>query len=151
MEIQITKTLLALAAILIFTIAEALADAYQFLDLRKIKQAITTPSALTAVNQAINNKTRWHFWQAVEQGTFVVFATIFAGHWAVFFFAASLFWLIHDGIVNIIGLDRKFFFVGTTAFFDKAFRWLFPGNPSAAMAAVKFGILAASAAAYFIF
>lgn len=144
-------TLIAIAAILIFTISEALADSYQFRDLRKIKQYATTSALVVAVNNAINDKTRWHFWQAVRQGTFIVFASIFAGHWAIALFTASLFWLIHDGIVNTVGLDRKFFFVGTTAWFDKTFRRFFTGNPEAAMAVAKFGMLAASAAAYFIF
>lgn len=144
-------TFIALAAILIFTIAEALADSYQFRDLRKIKQYATTSALVVAVNQAINDKTRWHFWQAVRQGTFIIFAAMFAGHWAIALFTASLFWLIHDGIVNIIGLDRKFFFVGTTAFMDRMFRWFFPGNPSLAMGIAKGSILALSIAAFFIF
>lgn len=151
MTAELLKTVFAVIVILIFTIAEAMADSYQFRDLRKIKQYATTSALVVAINQAINDKTRWHFWQAVRQGTFIVFAAVFAGHWAVAFITASLFWLIHDGIVNIIGLDRKFFFVGTTAWFDKTFRRFFPGNPSAAMAVTKFGMLAASAAAYFIF
>lgn len=140
-------TLIALAAILVFTIAEAYSDAWIF---KSVKAKGLFYAADSLIEQWDANQ-KWHFWQAVRQGTFIVFAAIFAGHWAVALFTASLFWLIHDGIVNVIGLDRKFFFVGTTAWFDKTFRRLFPGNPSAAMAVTKFGMLAASAAAYFIF
>ena len=145
MEIETIKTLIALCAILIFTISEALADANQLLDLRKLSRGRIFESIYADVLSYVQ---KWHFWQAVRQGTFIVFAAIFAGHWAVALFTASLFWLIHDGIVNIVGLDRKFFFVGTTAWIDRMFQ-KFP-SPSLAMAVAKCLILALSILAFII-
>jgi len=41
----------------------------------------------------------------------------------------SSFWGIFGGIVHKIGLNKPFFFVGTTAKTDKLIRKLFPKNP----------------------
>lgn len=52
-------------------------------------------------------------------------------------FALSSFWVIFAAIVHKVGLNKPFFFVGTTAKTDKLIRWLFPKNPEMGCAILK--------------
>lgn len=145
MTTELLRAAIAVIAIILYAIADAMADAWIFKSV-KSKGLFYAADMLTEPSEA--NK-KWHYWQAVQQTTFIGFATIYADHFAVAFIAASLFWLIHDGIVNIVGLDRKFFFVGTTAAIDRLFQ-RFP-NPPLAQAVAKCSILALSILAFIIF
>ena len=49
----------------------------------------------------------------------------------------SLFWLLFGGIVHKVGLNKPFFFVGTTATTDKMLRGLFKRNPEKGSAILK--------------
>jgi hypothetical protein len=52
-------------------------------------------------------------------------------------FALSCFWGIFAGIVHIVGLNKSFFFVGTTAKTDILIRKIFPKNPEIGSAILK--------------
>ncbi len=57
------------------------------------------------------------------------------------FFTLSCFWLIYGGIVHKIGLNKPFFYVGTTAKTDKLLRKYFPKNPEKGSMIVKISVL----------
>lgn len=136
MTTELLRAAIAVIAIILYAIADAMADAWIFKSV-KSKGLFYAADMLTEPSSA-NQK--WHFWQAVQQATFIILAAVYAESIQVAAICASLFWLIHDGIVNIVGLDRKFFFVGTTAAIDRLFQ-RFP-NPPLAQAVAKFGMLA---------
>lgn len=57
-----------------------------------------------------------HLWGAVHVGL------LFGWPWGVL--CLSLLWLVFDGMVNKHALNREFFYVGTTAYMDRAQRWI---------------------------
>ena len=63
----------------------------------------------------------------------------------------SLFWSLFAGIVNMVGLNKGFFFVGTTAKTDVLLRKLFPKNPEIGSAILKSIVLVLSILLIFIY
>lgn len=123
------------AAFLLFALGDAFSDAYQLRDLRK-------SDWWEYYSQMDTDKARWHRWQALRQATVIALCAWAWQSWPSVLLLASLFWLGHDGIVNRVGLNRPFFYVGTTAALDRFFQ-RFP-NPPLAQALAKFGLLAGS-------
>jgi hypothetical protein len=105
--------------IITFTVAFAYRNANQFLERRAASNG--------AAELAFKYSTKWHVWQAIIQ--VLVFCTIAianynAGYSLMFVgilgaLGGAIFWLLFDGIVNIVGLKRHFFYVGQTAFMDR--------------------------------
>lgn len=72
----------------------------------------------------------WHKWQAGIQvlmfaiiGAYLLEAGIvwyLAILWAML--GAGAFWIVFDGVVNLVGLEQPFFYVGGTAFLDRLAR-----------------------------
>jgi hypothetical protein len=62
-----------------------------------------------------------------------------SGRWQVVITGAVLFWVIHDGLINVVGLKKPFFYVGKTAQIDKFFQQF--KNPILIMAIAKALIL----------
>jgi hypothetical protein len=58
--------------------------------------------------------------------------------------AISGFWILFAGIVHKVGLNKPFFFVGTTAKTDKLLRKWFPKNPYKASAILKISLFIAT-------
>lgn len=54
--------------------------------------------------------------------------------------AISSFWILFAGIVHKVGLNKPFFFVGTTAKSDRLLRKWFPKNPETASAILKISL-----------
>jgi hypothetical protein len=113
-------------AIAAFALTDGMSDAWLFRDF--------------ATRQVTAN-TKWHRWQAARQGLFITFCAWYCGQWAFLLLGAAAFWLVHDGVVNLVGLQRPFFYVGTTAAIDRFFQSL--PFPELAMAAAKVVALAA--------
>lgn len=63
--------------------------------------------------------------------------TCYLWSWKYVPFSISSFWVIFAAIVHKIGLNKPFFFVGTTAKTDKLIRRFFPKNPEKASAILK--------------
>lgn len=62
----------------------------------------------------------WHMYKGLYQATFFTLVACYD-----FWFScvcASLFWIIHDIIVNIYGLNRTWDYIGNTAKLDRIFR-----------------------------
>lgn len=100
------------------------------------------------IAQSADMNTNWHRAQAAQQSAVILVTAYLSGCWQLIPLGAGLFWLIHDGIVNRIGLDRPFFFVGTTAWIDRQFQKL--SDPELAMAVAKAGLLVAGIVLLFI-
>lgn len=145
------------AAFLAFLLGDAFSDAFRFRDVLKkfgvFKEVVSEYNSekitRDTIIKTLTPNTQWHRWQAVRQAAVIALAAWAYQSLPALALFASIFWLVHDGIVNIVGLDRKFFFVGTTAWIDRQFQKF--AKPELALAVTKFGMLAASAAAYFIF
>lgn len=109
---------------------------YSALMLKDDKTPETDPS-----NKKLENQ--WHF---VGAAFFCYFA---ASLWFLFGFqyvpfCLSSFWMIFGGIIHKVGLNKEFFFVGTTAKTDIFLRRLFPRNPNKGSAILKISIFVAS-------
>lgn len=139
-------TYVAVLAILIFTVADALSDSFLFLDFRRNGQANSLD--LQFVIRRMNDNSRWHFWQAVRQATVIAAVSYLAGSLQLFFIGIAFFWLIHDGLVNLVGLGQNWFYVGTTSWIDRQFQKT--KYPKATMAVAKFIFLGASIASLWI-
>jgi hypothetical protein len=85
-------------------------------------------------NKQIKNK--WHFVGAILF-MYISFTAAFIWGFKYAPFALSCFWTIFAGIVHIVGLNRPFFFVGTTAKTDILIRKIFPKNPEIGSAILK--------------
>lgn len=85
--------------------------------------------------------TLWHRWQAVRQAAMIALAAFSYGSLPALIVFSASFWLIHDGIVNRVGLNRTFFFVGTTAWLDRQFQKT--RHPELFMGVAKLGLLVA--------
>lgn len=123
------KVLLLVLASLVFALASGLSDAWMF------KERAPRPGGQ-------RYSRLWHGAQAVQQATFIAALGIF-GDWQIIPLAAGLFWLIHDVVVNIEGLNRDWLYVGSTAWIDRQFQKT--GTPRAWMLASKLGLIAAGA------
>jgi len=126
-------TTTALIAIFLFTIFDAFSDAFQFQEVRG------KPNA---------NKW-WHVFQAWRQGTVIAGIAYLVGSWQIALAGLALFWFFHDGLVNTIGLEKPWTYVGTTAWIDKQFQKF--KNPKRAMLIAKLLLLGAAAVAFFAF
>lgn len=145
--------ILSIGYLMIYTLADAMSDAWIFLDFRRKSKendikiyAGNVPFAdshdpLNVIVNTLNANKKWHQWQLVRQASAIVFAALMSKYWSLLLFGAAFFWLIHDGIVNVVGLSQKWFYVGETAAIDKFFRETF-GNPVLAMAVAKILALA---------
>lgn len=85
-------------------------------------------------NKEIEDK--WHFFGAA------IFCYIAATAWIIWGlvfvpFVLSAFWSIYAGIVHKVGLNKPFFFVGTTAKTDILIRKVFKKNPERGSAIFK--------------
>ncbi len=127
---------LILLAALVFTIAFSFRNKWQFRELALTKH---TSGAKDEIKKA---NSRWHTFQGMVKLSF--FAMVGVGLWSLISLPATLtymavFWILFDGLLNITGLDKPFFYVGKTAFIDKQFRRF--KRPQLAMAITKFTCL----------
>ena len=85
------------------------------------------------------NKTIEYNWHIVGAILFTYISITAWNVWGVKYvpFVLSCFWGLFAGIVHRVGLDRPFFFVGTTAVTDRWLRNLFPKNFVLASAILK--------------
>lgn len=143
------EVIIAIAVILAFTLTDAMSDAWMFRDFRigsvtlsKYQSDMYAVMVSRLVDKMGTPASKWHRWQFLRQGLVICFAAWYAQSWPMVFFGAAVFWILHDGIVNIVGLNRKWFYVGMTAAIDKFFQRF--SNPSLAMAIAKFLLLGGS-------
>lgn len=94
--------IVAFVFLVLFSVFDALADANIFNDFRG----------------ANDYKKKWHIWQGARQLLFISFAGVYLMSWKFVFLGMAIFWILHDGILNKVGLNKPFFFVGTTARID---------------------------------
>lgn len=92
--------------------------------------------------------TNWHRAQAAQQSAVILATAYLTGSWPLIVLGAGAFWLVHDGIVNRIGLDRPFFFVGTTAWIDRQFQKT--GHPELFMGIAKIVAIVTGCVLFFI-
>jgi len=98
--------------ILVFVIATGCTEAYKFQE---------------AKNRRVDNdkadkaNVRWHFFKGVMQLDFFALVGLYST-WPIALIGASLFWIFHDLIINIKGLEVTVFRVGTTAWLDRMIR-----------------------------
>lgn len=88
-------------------------------------------------------ETNWHY---VGAALFLYLSLTAWVAWGIeyVFFSLSCFWTLFAGIVHKVGLNKPFFYVGTTAKTDRLLRQLFPQNPEKGSAILKLGTLIAS-------
>lgn len=138
----------AIAFTVIFTLAEAFSDAYIFRDFRN-RQGNSFSALRNSASNTLSANKVWHAAQLIRQGAAIGFAAWHAQYWPLAVIAAAGFWIIHDIIVNTIGLGRGPFYVGNTAAIDRFFQRF--DNPERAMGITKFVILTAAVALTLIF
>ena len=148
----LTEKLAAIVVVILFSITDGFSDAWIFRDFRErsFAQARLNSKGLfkrvtlieMIVEASANYNTKWHRWQFARQGLLICFCALFAREWCIITLGAACFWLVHDGIVNLIGLKRPFFYVGTTSAIDRFFG-KFP-NPPLAIGFAKFLLLGGS-------
>jgi len=92
-------------------------------------------------NGSIKNK--WHF---IGACIFLYLSATTAWIWGIKYvpFSLSCFWAVFAGIVHMVGLNRPFFYVGTTAKTDILLRKWFPNNPQIGSAIMKIGAIVIS-------
>lgn len=140
---------LEIAFIAIFTITEALSDAFIFKDFRERGHPERSQTRGAAATEVTQSNKAWHMAQAARQGAAMAFSAWCAGYWPLAVIAAAAFWIVHDVIVNTVGLDRHPFYVGNTAAIDRFFQRF--DNPERAMGITKFAILTAAIGLTLIF
>lgn len=79
------------------------------------------------INKSLEKK--WHFVGAYLFLSLSMTIYFFTKEWTYILFVLSSFWLIFGGIVHKIGLNKPFFYVGTTASTDRLLRYISPKNP----------------------
>ena len=145
-------TAIAIAFICLYAVLDGLADAFIFREHRFEKgangQYDWMQYAKGVVNRAADMNTNWHRAQAAQQSAVILATAYLSGCWQIVPLGAALFWLIHDGIVNRIGLDRPFFFVGTTAWIDRQFQRF--KKPELAMGVAKAVLILAGVSSFFV-
>ena len=128
----------AIVFIGIFIITDALSDAYIFRDFRN-RQGNSFSALRNSASNTLSANKVWHAAQAARQGAAIIFAAWAAGYWVLAVISAAAFWIVHDVLVNVIGLGRSPFYVGNTAWTDRQFQRF--DNPERAMGIAKFVIL----------
>ncbi len=88
-------------------------------------------------------ETKWHMVGAAIF-LFISFTAWYVWGWQYIAFGLASFWCIFGGIVHRVGLNKPFFFVGTTAKTDLMIRKFFPKKPELGSAIAKIGILVLS-------
>ena len=85
------------------------------------------------------NKEIEEYWHGVGAGIFFYLSLTAMFVWGVEYvpFTLSSFWLLFAGIVHKVGLNKPFFFVGTTAKTDILLRKIFPKTPELGSAILK--------------
>lgn len=145
-------TAIATAFIALYAILDGLGDAFIFREQRFDKgangQYDWMQYARGVVGRAADLNTNWHRAQAAQQSAVILATAYLSGCWQIVPLGAALFWLIHDGIVNRIGLDRPFFFVGTTAWIDRQFQRF--KKPELAMGVAKAVLILAGVSSFFV-
>jgi hypothetical protein len=154
--------ILVALTVVLFTVSFAFRNKWQFEETR-LKMLISTSrfKTLDIYDQAIlrgkakqANK-KWHAWQGAVQ--FAFFASVFPaivmhpsiGNALVYVVMyMAFFWIVFDGLLNKIALEKPFFYVGKTATIDSFFQRL--PRPEIAMAIIKFAIFIASLIVYII-
>jgi len=151
-------TIIGVTFICLYAVLDGLGDAFIFRwmkagvktawEQRLIPISVSGARLLKLPQETADHNTNWHRAQAAQQALVILVTAYLSGCWQIVVLGAGLFWLLHDGIVNRIGLERPWFFVGTTAWLDRQFQKF--RNPQAAMAVAKFGLIAAGIVSFFI-
>lgn len=142
----------AVALVLIYAVLDGLRDAYMFKDFRVQSPVLRELLKTTGQQKGRwfgNANKMWHRLQFLQQGAFILSAAWIGQSWQIIPLGAGLFWLVQDGLVNRVGLDRPFFFVGTTAWLDRLFQKT--GHPRTFMAICKIFLILAGLALFLIF
>lgn len=145
MELQVIA---AVAFIVSYAVLDGLADAFIFRDYKLKGKLNFAWKWVATMAQSADMNTNWHRAQAAQQAGVILVVAYLCGCWQIIVLGAALFWLIHDGIVNRIGLDRPFFFVGATAWIDRQFQRF--AKPELAMAVAKCLLLFIGICLFFI-
>lgn len=92
------------------------------------------------------NKKIESYWHFVGSLIFIYLALTTWYVWDIKYIPLTLssFWCLFGGIVHKVGLNKPFFFVGTTAKTDKLLRKVFPKNPELLSGIVKIATLVIS-------
>ena len=156
--------LLAIACIM-FAVSFALRNKWQFVERNATGCAkLSEGKSGTNYDSSDNQKTfriqsdrakkankKWHSWQAAVQLSFFSVVAL-VSYSIVGLFSAltymAVFWILFDGILNVFGLGKPFFYVGKTAFIDRKFQSF--KKPSLAIAITKFTLLIALLIPYVI-
>lgn len=146
-------TAIAIAFICLYAVLDGLADAFIFREWAGEKAGYGDGTkwaawAYEVVGKSADMNTNWHRAQAAQQSAVILATAYLSGCWQIVPLGAALFWLIHDGIVNRIGLDRPFFFVGTTAWIDRQFQRF--KKPELAMGVAKAVLILAGVSSFFV-
>lgn len=148
------EIIIAIVAVLLFSVADGLSDSFILRWIRMTPDGHTDRNPLRSAArsearaiQAHDFNANWHRAQAARQAV-VIGAVALLSTWEIIPLGAALFWLVQDGIVNVVGLDRSFFYVGATAWIDRQFQKT--GKPELFMAIAKIGLLAVGVAAFFV-
>jgi hypothetical protein len=85
-------------------------------------------------------------WHSVGAAIFIYLSVTAWQIWGVEYipFCLSCFWCLFAGIVHMVGLDKPFFYVGTTAKTDILIRKISPNNPQKISAILKISALVLS-------
>ena len=63
----------------------------------------------------------WHLWKGANQAVFFVLIGYLFG-WQLALINAFTYWILFDGFLNILVLNRGFFYIGYTSWIDRALR-----------------------------
>jgi hypothetical protein len=91
-------------------------------------------------------------WHTVGAAIFIylaITAWIMFG-WKYIPFTLACFWSLFAGVVHRVGLDKSFFFVGTTATTDKLLRKISSKKPELVSAILKLSVIIASIVLLFL-
>lgn len=98
----------------------------------------------------ISIKNKWHIIGSIIF-LYISSTVWYLWGWKYIPFSLSCFWSIYAGIVHKIGLNRSFFFVGTTAGTDKIIRKISSKKPELVSSILKISLLILSVILLFIF
>lgn len=141
-------TAISITFICLYAVLDGLADAFIFRDYKLKGKLNFAWKWVATMAQSADMNTNWHRAQAAQQSAVILVTAYLSGCWQLVPLGAAMFWLIHDGIVNRVGLDRPFFFVGTTAWIDRQFQRF--AKPEPAMAVAKAALLAVGVGLFFV-
>lgn len=100
----------------IYTISDSFADAFQIKERNAVKQDKT--------EESLRYNKLWHNWQAVRQGSFFLMVLVVSESIWFTGMMMALFWIAHDGTLNVFAFNLHFTYIGTTSKIDKIFRKL---------------------------